>query len=200
MITEPHNLDRAFHVWQETRLDDAENADSVSQLRLHLDQQSLIRLAAAGGLDQAAAHELEHLDHCPLCLAEWAAWRRAVGAAAECSDTDPAEDTDSDDLHDNFIRHQTYGFLEAAASGPAVTRPLVLESHCGTYRLEILPDRQPNNTGMVVLHRLISNPLTEVTVRDRQGVEIISGTLENDRIARIHKDLDKLDLSIWTVS
>ena len=53
---------------------------------------------------------------------------------------------------------------------------------------------------MIILSRLTDNQNREVTLRDRKGLIILSGALENNRLARIHKNLNELDLSIWTVS
>ena len=194
MMTDSNNLNRAFHAWQEIKLEEFKNADSAGQLNQHLDEKVLLRLAGSGGFEKATTIELEHLDNCPVCLAEWAAWCRALSAADECIDSNFA-----DDLNDKFFSHQAFGYLEAAASDTPKSQALILESSCGTYRLEILPDRQENNEGMIILSRITENSAAEVSVRDRAGRIIISGPLENGRIARIHRNLDELDLSIWTV-
>jgi hypothetical protein len=194
MMTDANNLNQAFAAWRETKLAELKVDNSVSRIIHHLDEKALLRLAGSGGFEKAAPNELEHLDSCPLCLSEWAAWRRALSAADECGESDFAED-----LNDEFFSHQAFGYLEAAASETTKSQALTLESSCGTYRLEILPDRQENNEGMIILSRLTDNSAVNVTVRDRAGRTIISGPLENGRLARIHKNLDELDLSIWTV-
>ena len=194
MMTDANNLNRAFHAWQETKLEEFKNDDSASPLNQHLDEKTLLRLAGSGGGEKATTIELEHLDNCPVCLAEWAAWRRALSVADEYSESEFV-----DNLSDELFSHQTFGYLEAAASDTPKSQALILESSCGTYRLEILPDRQDNNEGMIILSRLTENSAAEVSVRDRAGRIIISGPLENGRLARIHKNLDELDLSIWTV-
>ncbi len=195
MMTDTNTLDQAFSAWQETRLEELNNDDSGNR-QPHFDEKILLRLADRGGLESAATIELEHLENCPLCLAEWAAWRRAFSAADECS-----ENSSADDLNSEFFAHQAFGYLEAAASATTKMQALTLESNCGTYRLEILPDRQENNAGMIILNRLTENQdtATKVTVRDRAGRIVISGPLENNRLVRIHKNLDELDFSIWTV-
>lgn len=195
MMTDANNLDRAFYAWQETKLEELKSDDSGSPQQ-HLDEKLLLRLADRGGLESAATIELEHLENCPLCLAEWATWRRAFTAAEDCSENNSAADLDCD-----FSAHQAFGYLEAAASGTTKNQALTLESNCGTYRLEILPNRQENNEGMIILTRLTENQdsVAKLTVRDRTGRKVISGPLENNRLVRIHKNLDELDLSIWTV-
>jgi hypothetical protein len=194
MMTDFNNLSQAFHGWRETKLEKFKDENSVNPLNHHLDEKALLRLASSGGFEKASATELEHLDNCPLCLAEWAAWRRAVSATDECCESGLA-----DDLNDQFFSDQAFGYLEAADSDTPKSLALALESSCGTYRLEILPDRQENNEGMIILSRITENSAAEVSVRDRAGRIIISGPLENGRIARIHRNLDELDLSIWTV-
>jgi len=194
MMTDANNLNRAFHAWQETKLEEFKNDDSAGRLNQHLDEKTLLRLAGSGGGEKATTIELEHLDNCPVCLAEWAAWRRALSVADEYSESEFA-----DNLSDELFSHQAFGYLEAAASDTPKSQALILESSCGTYRLEILPDRQDNNEGMIILSQLTENSDAEVSVRDRAGRIIISGPLENGRLARIHKNLDELDLSIWTV-
>ncbi len=194
MMTDSNNLSQAFHSWREAKLEDFQDDNSISPLNHHLDEKVLLRLADSGGLEKATTIELEHLDNCPLCMAEWAAWRRALSAADDCGESDFGKD-----LNDEFFSQQAFGYLEAAASDTPKSQALVLESSCGTYRLEILPDRQENSEGMIILSRLTKNSAVEVSVRDRTGRIIISGPLENGRLARIHKNLDELDLSIWTV-
>ncbi len=194
MMTDTDNLSRAFAAWQETKLEEFKDDNSVSQLSHHLDEKVLLRLADNGGFEKATTIELEHLDSCPLCLSEWAAWRRALSVADECGESDFDKDLD-----DDFFSHQAFGYLEAAASDMPKSQALVLESNCGSYRLEILPDRQGNNAGMIILSTLTEYTAANITVRDRAGRIIISGPLENGRLARIHKNIDELDLSIWTV-
>ena len=194
MMTNSDKLNQTFHIWQKTKLEENGCNDSAGSLDQHLDEQSLLRLANNGGIEKATPDELEHLDNCPLCLAGWAAWCRALSVTDDCYENDF-----DDNLNGEFFSQQAYGYLEAAASDSAISQALILESSCGTYRLEILPDRLENNQGMIILSKLTGNQTTNVTVRDRTGRIIISGPLENGRLARIHKNLDELDLSIWTV-
>jgi len=200
MMTDNINLEQTFHIWQTTRAEKIAEDNTLASPGQHLDQKSLINLARSGGLSEAAGTALEHLDNCPSCLTEWAAWRRAFSLtedeqSAEHLDIDTADATAS-----GFSPKPAFGYLEAAAGSEMKPQGLVLESSCGTYRLEVLPDRQESGSGMIILSKLTENPARTVTLRDRKGLIILSGDLENDRLARIHKNLNELDLSIWTVS
>ena len=188
MMINDSSLDRALETWHETNLRQSENEVPDDN---HLTEAELVRLAQAGGLAEAAAPELRHLDECPLCFSEWSAWRRAFAI----SETEIAEPLDEE-----FTADCAYGFLEAAADTGTLLQPRVLESRCGKFRLELLPSREEEGVGMVILSCL--DPLREdeeVCVRDRKGYEFLCGSLENGRLARLCRDLGELDLSIWTV-
>lgn len=187
MMTNNGNINSALEAWRDIKIE-----QSPTEISEHLEERTLIRLAAAGGLEEASPNELEHLDNCPLCLATWSAWRRAFAVATEYED-DENETTELN--HD-----EAYGFLEAAATTSAKTQTLVVESSCGSYRLEILPDREAPDEGMIVLSRLTKDGDQQLTVRDKKGHEILSGTLENGRLARLYHNLNELDLSVWTVN
>ncbi len=188
MIIDNDNLDRALETWQRSRSLRAANGIPGDS---HLTEADLVRLARNGGLAGAAAPELRHLDECPLCFSEWSAWRRAF-AISEPQSADPPEE--------EFATDYAYGFLEAAADTGPLLRPRVLESRCGNFRLELLPSREEEGIGMVILSCL--DPQRgdeELCVRDRKGRRFLCGTPENGRLARLCRDLGELDLSIWTV-
>ena len=186
MMASSENISSALKAWRDIKVEQSQTEQSD-----HLEESVLVRMAADGGLQEALENELEHLDNCPLCLATWSAWRRAFNVAAECDDEkERDEDLSSDDA---------YGFLEAAATTSQQTQGLVIESSCGVYRLEVLPSREQPEEGMIVLSRLTKNSDNKVTVRDKKGHEILSGTLENGRLARLCHNLNDLDLSLWTV-
>ena len=189
MTSNDNHLETAFSAWRENPGGDPAGP--------HLAEADLVRLAAAGGLAEADRQELEHLDHCPACMAAWAAWRRAFAVAQEMESGEQeeplAEESES-------TGECAFGLLEAAASRSAEPKPRSLESSCGTWRLEILPDREDHRRGMLVLSRRERGSETaQVAVRDRSGREILAGTLKNNRLARLCERLDELDLSIWTV-
>ncbi len=162
----------------------------------HLDEESLLRLAGKEGLAAAASGEIEHLDSCPDCFAAWAAWRRALSAAAG---EKKEEMTERDD---NRLVECAFGFQEAAASQPGATAgPQVFTSSCGGWRLEWLPQRDQPGEGLLLL--TARNPLpagVEVSVCDHQGRKLLSGPLEEGgRLARRCRDFSQYDLSLWTV-
>lgn len=186
MITNGENIGSALKAWRDIKI-----AQSQTEQSEHLEERVLIRMAADGGLQDALENELEHLENCPLCLAAWSAWRRAFNVATKIEDE---KEIDGDLFSDD-----AYGFLEAAATTSQKIQGLVIESSCGVYRLEVLPNRDQPKEGMIVLSRMSKNGDNKVTVRDKKGQEILSGTLENGRLARLCYNLNKLDLSLWTV-
>ena len=200
MMTDNINLEQTFHFWRTTRTEKMAEDNPSASSRRHLDQKSLIDLARSGGLEKAAGTALEHLDRCPSCLAEWASWRRAFSLTEDEQSADHSDLDTTAALDHGFSLKPAFGYLEAAAGSEMKPQALVLESSCGTYRLEVLPDRQETGSGMVILSKLTGNPARTVTLRDRKGEIVLSGVLENDRLARIYKNLNELDLSIWTVS
>jgi hypothetical protein len=186
MTSNENHLEAAFSAWRENPVADPSGP--------HLTEADLIRLAAAGGLAEAAPEELKHLDRCPACMADWAAWRRAFAVAGEM------ENGELNESGPEAEEVCAYGMLEAAASQNPYTGPRLLESSCGRWRLEILPSREDRSRGMLVLScRQPENGDAAVVVRDRSGREILSGPLKDNRLARLCDRLDELDLSLWTV-
>ncbi len=187
MMTNSENINSALETWRDVRTE-----LSHTEQNAHLDETTLVRIAADGGLHEASKSELEHLDNCPLCLAAWASWRRAFSVVYECEE--------EKEIEEDLFKDGAYGFLEAAATTSPKAQGLVVESSCGSYRLEVLPDRESPEKGMIVLSSLVKSDDNKVTVRDKKGLEILSGTFENGRLARLCRNLDELDLSVWTVS
>ncbi|MBN2705705.1 MAG: hypothetical protein JXR89_04605 [Deltaproteobacteria bacterium] len=181
------NLEDIFIFWR----DHPEQSFSSAETR-HLDEKSLIRLAADRGLAEAEEKELRHLDNCAACFAAWSAWRRAFSVTAGADDEDQ-------EFHPGIDIDGGYGYLEAAASSSITTQGLVLESRCGAYRLEILPNRENPKEGLIVLRAEKNKAGGNFTVRDRNGRKILTGSLENGRLARPCADFGALDLSLWTV-
>ena len=189
MTSNDNHLETAFRAWRENPV-----ADPATP---HLAEADLVRLAAADGLAEADPKELEHLDRCPACMAAWAAWRRAFAVAREMENGEQEEEVEKMPESEEEC---AFGLLEAAAGRDPEPKPRSLESSCGNWRLEILPDREDHRRGMLVLSRRHHETETaKVVVRDRSGREILAGSLKNNRLARLCDRLDELDLSIWTV-
>ncbi len=187
MMTNHENINSALETWRDLKIE-----QSCAEPSAHIEEKDLLRMAADGGLQEASENELEHLDNCPLCLANWSAWRRAFSLVTECDN----EEERAEDL----FQDGAYGFLEAAATTSSRTQGLVIESSCGSYRLEVLPNREQPEEGMIVLSSLVKNTEKKITVRDKKGREILSGVLENGRLARLCRSLNEIDLSVWTVT
>lgn len=186
ITTNRENINSALADWRDMKI-----AQADSESTQHLEEKVLVRMAADGGLQEASESELEHLDSCPQCLGNWSAWRRAYSVIS-------VDLNDEKNEKDQF-NGDAYGFLEAAASLTSTASSRVLESSCGSYRLEILPDREDPEKAMIVFSRRTQNGDDRVTVRDKNGLAIISGNLENGRLARLCSNLKELDLTIWTV-
>ncbi len=187
IMTNRENINSALEDWREMKL-----SQIHSEPTEHLPEKVLVRLASVGGLQEASDNELDHLDKCPLCLSSWSAWRRAFTIAEE-----------PENKEENFAEFSvdnTYGFLEAAATTSPKTSGQIVESHCGTYRLEVLPSREEPDEGMIILSSQIEKSDSQVTVRDKNGREIISGALKNGKLARLCQNLNEIDLSVWTIS
>ncbi len=186
MTSKDNHLDEVFDAWRET--------PAAPPPGPHLAEPDLVRLASPGGLAEAAPEELEHLHRCPACMTDWAAWRRAFAVAGELDQEENAEDLEE------CGSECAVGFLEAAASRDSASGARTLESSCGSWRLEILPNRENRNRGMLVLSRRDRESDSEtVVVFDRNGRQILEGPLEDNRLARLCNRLDELDLSVWTV-
>lgn len=156
----------------------------------HLGEEILYQLALPGGLQDAAAEDLEHLSLCPVCLKEWSSWLESLDILA-----DNEEDTNGQDIHLSF------GFLKAA-SASLFTEPISLDSACGRFELSIYPDREQVKQGMIVIEIRKDAKSFEnryCVVRDGTGTIILRGMLEDGRLAGRLDDLSQLDLKTWTV-
>ena len=187
MVTDMENVVAALESWHRKQLKEYKAGPTS-----HFNDEILARLASDKGLAEASKDELEHLDECPICLANWSAWRRAWSTVDDL-------DNPEEEIDDHHSLEHTYGFLEAAASDHIGNRGVSMESSCGSFRLELLPDREQPSRGMIILTALKENREGHVCVRDRQGREILSGTLSDGRLARLCQKFNKLDISIWTV-
>jgi len=148
-------------------------------------------MAEPGGITRSSAEAVAHLSLCPVCLEDWAKWRRAFTTVQELESTEEQEP---------FV--MTYGMREAAATGKP-EGPVSSKSSCGRFILGLLPQIDNPDRGMVTLESIAGQetPIKDqhVTVRDRNGYVLIDGILIHGRLARTCDNLSEIDLSIWTL-
>lgn len=181
MITEKH-LKKYIHIWHEQStaapVDDA-----------HLSPEKIYQLAVPGEILSAPQKELNHLSVCASCMSDWAFWSRV-------HTEDPGET--ADDMPSTI----TGGMLKAAAS-PGEREALKLKSACGRFLLGVFPEMGTPDRGLITLEAIadaygIYNGKT-VGVRDAKNRIVLSGVMENNRIARRCENFQDIDLSSWTL-
>ncbi|MCG8683757.1 MAG: hypothetical protein MI892_02710 [Desulfobacterales bacterium] len=152
----------------------------------HLDLEAIYRLSLDGELAKASHKEAAHLCNCPQCLDKW---------ELLCFIASEAED-ESDDLIG-------YGRLKAAAEKEMALEPIYLKSDCGRFELGLFPDPNHPGYGMATLDVLKKesglDSLT-ATVKDAGGRVVLQAKITHGRTAAKIRNIDHLDLSIWTVT
>jgi hypothetical protein len=151
-------------------------------------------MAEPGGIEKCPKEEVNHLSLCPLCLKQWADWRKAISAVADLEEgNDPQEEEASS---------MTYGLLKAAATDKP-KGPISLRSICGKFLLNLLPRVDDPEKGMVTLETTGPEDASlegrHVTVRDGKGLVFLEGTLRHGRLARLCEILSDIDLNTWTI-
>lgn len=163
----------------------------LAEEKAHLSAEEIYRMAEPGGITRSSAEAVAHLSLCPVCLEDWAKWRRAFTTVEELESTEEQEP---------FV--MTYGMREAAATGKP-EGPVSSKSSCGRFILGLLPQIDNPDRGMVTLESIAGQetPIKDqhVTVRDRNGYVLIDGILIHGRLARTCDNLSEIDLSIWTL-
>ncbi len=166
----------------------AQHIETGEAAGAHLSEERLYEMAVPGGIEKSAGSSVKHISLCPLCLEKWAAFRKAVHQI-ESMET---------------LGHTAIagGTREAAADrGPKRAESLL--SDCGAFRLNLLPRRDDPEKGMVALELLKDRAKVlegrRVTVRDRNGVVLLSGRPRQGRLAQLFDRLSDIDVSIWTV-
>jgi len=166
-------------------------AKRFTKEKSHLSMEEIYRMAEPGGIARSGDEAVSHLSLCPVCLEEWAEWRRALTAV---------EDLESIEEQEPLV--MTYGMREAAATEKP-EGPVSIKSSCGRFILELLPQINNPDRGMVTLESIAGQeaPIKDqhVTVRDRNGYVLIDGMLLHGRLARICDNLSEIDLSTWTL-
>ena len=181
MITESQ-LEDCINAWH-----DVQTASPLENE--HLRPERIYELAVPGEILSAPAKEINHLSVCASCMSDWAFWSRV-------HTEDPGE------LENDMPVTISGGMLKAAAS-PGEREALKLKSTCGRFLLGILPEVATPERGLITLEaitdaREIYNGKT-ASVRDAKNRNILSGVIENNRIARRCEDFQGIDLSSWTL-
>lgn len=153
----------------------------------HLKARRLYEIARIGGIQSATPLEQAHLSLCPECL-EYL-WLFSL--------TDEAlADTEDEDEYPVM----GYGFLKAAAAEDF--EPVETKSSCGYFVLSIFPELDSPDRGMAVLAAAWETDRyngLQASVRDAKGAVILKSKILQGRAAVKVEDLDRLDLSEWTV-
>ena len=160
----------------------------------HLPMEALYRMAGPGGIEKEGDEALNHLSLCPVCLEEWASWRRALTTVDELDRPEESED--------ETIPVMAYGMREAAATAKP-EEPINIRSSCGRFIFGLLPQLDNLEKGMVTLEAVADGDMTVegryVTVRDRNGLVVLEGRLRHGRLARTCEKLSEIDLTTWTL-
>ncbi len=180
MITE-NNLKAGLAAWKEMYHEG--KPDPGEDIR-HLDAEELYRMAEDGGVAQAGDKAVEHLSLCPVCLGEWAEWRRVLSAVAEA------------DEEDTLV--MSYGLLEAAAT-TATTEAVSVLSACGRFTLSRLPDIDNPTRGMLTVD-LVSEDAEamngwHISVSDKNQQIMLAGRIFDGRLARKCENINDFDFS-----
>lgn len=185
-MNEDTALEICLQTWKLAYLEpNREDADE----NLHLSDKVLYQMAIPGGIKQADPKDSTHLAMCPVCLNQWANFRKSI------SDIEDAAGYEEQRL-------ATWGMLEAAATGKS-GEALRLKSTCGRFLLGLLPQMGNPEKGMITLE-LDSETALEMeghkaTIRDFQGRILLEGVLTQGRLARRIENLSDINLTRWTV-
>ena len=168
--------------------------DADREANDHLPMEALYRMAGPGGIEKEGDEALNHLSLCPVCLQEWASWRRALTTVDELDRPEESED--------ETIPVMAYGMREAAATAKP-EEPINIRSSCGRFIFGLLPQLDNLEKGMVTLEAVTDGDMTVegryVTVRDRNGLVVLEGRLRHGRLARTCEKLSEIDLTTWTL-
>jgi len=168
--------------------------DADREANDHLPMEALYRMAGPGGIEKEGDEALNHLSLCPVCLQEWASWRRALTTVDELDRPEESED--------ETIPVMAYGMREAAATAKP-EEPINIRSSCGRFIFGLLPQLDNLEKGMVTLEAVADGDMTVegryVTVRDRNGLVVLEGRLRHGRLARTCEKLSEIDLTTWTL-
>lgn len=175
-----------FQTWQSVYL---KPAQEIAQEKVHLSEKTLYQIALSGGMKEAGPRDLAHLSLCPLCLNQWANFRKSI------SDIEDATGYEEQRL-------VTWGILEAAATHNPM-EAVRLKSACGKFFLGLLPQMGNPENGMIILE-LESKTALELeghraVVRDHKGRILLEGAICQGRLARRIENLSSINFTHWTV-
>ena len=179
------NIKNCLHTWNNYYTDDPSLEGE------HLESEVLYKMAAQGGIANSEKYEADHLSMCPKCLNEWAAWRRAISAVEE-----------TNEKQEEYSDVMAYGLLKAAAT-EGINEPVTLTSECGRFTLSVFPQVDAPEKGIITLETSENGPYNYedhfAIVRDLNGLVLLEGKIQNGRLARKFENLNRIDLSTWTV-
>lgn len=154
----------------------------------HILEEDIYKMAEDGGMERSDPEAIKHLSLCPFCMEKWAAWREAISVVEEDESTDESI--------------MSYGVLRAAATHD-MSEAVSTHSSCGRFVLSISPPFDFDDKWLVTLETLKEDVSIEgkpIEVRDRNNVIILSGTINQGRIAGFRDDISEIDLNIWSVT
>jgi hypothetical protein len=156
---------------------------------VHLSEKALYQMALSGGIKTADPKDVAHLSLCPLCLNQWANFRKSI------SDIEDAMGYEEQ-------RFVSWGMLEAAATDKPI-EAVRLKSACGKFFLGLLPQVGNPESGMITLE-LESKTALELeghraVVRDHEGRILLEGAICQGRLARRIEKLSSINFTHWTV-
>jgi hypothetical protein len=179
-------LELCLQTWQSVYL---KSKPAGGRDKKHLSEKVLCQMAFSGGVKEADPKDLAHLSLCPLCLNQWAKFRKSI------SDIEDATGYEEKRL-------VTRGMLEAASTDKSL-EAVRLTSSCGKFFLGLLPQMDNPENGMITLE-LESKTASELeghkaTVIDHKGRTLLEGALCQGRLARRVEKLSNINLTRWTV-
>ncbi|MDA3791076.1 MAG: hypothetical protein PF503_21590 [Desulfobacula sp.] len=191
------NTQKAFEIWKTHLVSDQD----------HLSMQRLYELSLTDGLKHAREYEIEHLSLCPHCLDTWEAFCPGAKLFLEgdyaSDDYSIGEYAPDDYPVDDYDEEQdilSCGFLKAASTG--FSEPLYIKSDCKKFMLGIFPEIDSPGSGMAVLETIdetSSHDGMEASILDARGEIVLKNRIKHGRAASKIDNLDKLDLSKWTL-
>lgn len=155
----------------------------------HLTDEQFYRIAMSEGQADSQNDDIEHLSLCAACQKKWVDW------------LDTVDILKSDVTENSGQICSGVGFLKAA-SASVYKEPVTLESTCGRFELTVYPDLDFASGAMLAVEALKELPQFEgrrCVVRDANGLLLVSGVIEDGRVADRIMDLASADLTTWTI-